>query len=82
MYTDPFFNKFATINVLSLVYSLLTGIATGFGFGSILEFLKGGGENSILMLYAAASLVFVFSIRLTFEATVILFKVAQKYLNG
>ena len=81
VYTDPFFSKFATINVLSLIYSILTGAATGFGVGCVLEFLKGEGANSILMLYAVASFLIVFSIRLSFEASAILFKVAQKYLD-
>lgn len=82
VYTDPFFSKFATINVLSLVYSVFTGVATGFGFGCILEFLKGDGANPMLMIYAIAALLLIFSIRLAFEASVILYKVAQKYLDA
>jgi len=82
VYTDLFFAKFSTINVLSLVYSIFIGTATGFGLGCVLEFLKGEGANSYLMLYAIASLLFVFSTRLSFEASAILFKVAQKYLDS
>jgi hypothetical protein len=82
VYTDPFFSKFATINVLSFVYAIFIGVATGFGFGCILEFLRGEGANANFMLYAISSLLMVFFTRLSFEASVLLYKVAQKYLDS
>lgn len=83
VYRDPLFNQYATISLLSILYSVYLGASTGVSVGLILVFFKndGQGEAGPYAFYAFLLLLSIVLVRVSIENVVLLFKVGEKYLR-
>lgn len=83
VYRDPLFNQYATLSLLSILYSVYLGASTGVSVGLVLVFFKndGQGETGSYVFYAFLLLISILIVRVSIENIVLLFKVGEKYLR-
>jgi hypothetical protein len=81
LYKDPLFNQYATITLLSMLYSAYIGATTGMSAGLLIAFFKGNG-NGPEAAFAFALLFSNLIVRVSIENLILLFKVGEKYLRS
>ena len=87
VYNDLRITNFSTTGIISAVYSILYGAVIGvsiFGIAlSVQSFNLMGASFALMVLLASLlTLLLLLPIRVAAESYVVVFKVAQKYLNG